>query len=221
MEPVAADPPLRPPALRKRVGRRPPRASSRGTPCRRRRRAARRAALARRLDRRRARVRCGAARAARRLAIAARTSSSITTGSAEPLAAVDDAVATASTASARPPRGRPRVESRPPSTRWSLRLVEPALTTRMPRASARRSVRPSRPARTRRTVAAPRVAFVAVSRVYARWRSRSSTICLAERARPASPRPGTRSITSITRWKRSRSFSMTMSNGVVVVPSSL
>ena len=32
---------------------------------------------------------------------------------------------------------------------------------------------------------------------------------------------GTRSITSITRWKRSRSFSMTMSNGVVVVPSSL
>ena len=32
---------------------------------------------------------------------------------------------------------------------------------------------------------------------------------------------GTRSITSITRWKRSRSLSMTMSNGVVVVPSSL
>ena len=34
-------------------------------------------------------------------------------------------------------------------------------------------------------------------------------------------RPGTRSITSMTRWNRSRSFSMTMSNGVVVVPSSL
>ena len=33
--------------------------------------------------------------------------------------------------------------------------------------------------------------------------------------------PGTRSITSITRWKRSMSLSMTMSNGVVVVPSSL
>ena len=33
--------------------------------------------------------------------------------------------------------------------------------------------------------------------------------------------PGTRSITSITRWKRSRSLSITMSNGVVVVPSSL
>ena len=32
---------------------------------------------------------------------------------------------------------------------------------------------------------------------------------------------GTRSITSITRWKRSRSFSITMSNGVVVVPSSV
>ena len=33
--------------------------------------------------------------------------------------------------------------------------------------------------------------------------------------------PGTRSSTSITRWNRSRSFSITMSNGVVVVPSSL
>src|SRR5258708_6230657 len=30
------------------------------------------------------------------------------------------------------------------------------------------------------------------------------------------PRPGTRSITSMTRWNRSRSFSMTMSNGVAV-----
>ena len=36
-----------------------------------------------------------------------------------------------------------------------------------------------------------------------------------------SPSPGTRSMTSITRWKRSRSLSITMSNGVVVVPSSL
>ena len=35
------------------------------------------------------------------------------------------------------------------------------------------------------------------------------------------PSHGTRSITSITRWNRSRSLSMTMSNGVVVVPSSL
>ena len=33
--------------------------------------------------------------------------------------------------------------------------------------------------------------------------------------------PGTRSITSIARWKRSKSFSTVMSNGVVVVPSSL
>ena len=32
---------------------------------------------------------------------------------------------------------------------------------------------------------------------------------------------GRRSITSITRWKRSRSFSTVMSNGVVMVPSSL
>ena len=33
--------------------------------------------------------------------------------------------------------------------------------------------------------------------------------------------PGTLSITSITRWKRSRSLSITMSKGVVTVPSSL
>src|ERR1044072_4325623 len=58
------------------------------------------------------------------------------------------------------------------------------------------------------------------SRVYARWRSRSSTI----RCRIAAavvPSPGTRSITSMTRWKRAMWLSMTMSNGVVVVPSSL
>ena len=35
------------------------------------------------------------------------------------------------------------------------------------------------------------------------------------------PSCGKRSITSSTRWKRSRSFITTMSNGVVVVPSSL
>ena len=35
------------------------------------------------------------------------------------------------------------------------------------------------------------------------------------------PKLGTRSITSITKWNRSRSFKTTMSNGVVVVPSSL
>ena len=34
-------------------------------------------------------------------------------------------------------------------------------------------------------------------------------------------RPGTRAITSITRWKRSISLGTAMSNGVVVVPSSL
>ena len=44
---------------------------------------------------------------------------------------------------------------------------------------------------------------------------------LADVARPATRGPGTRSITSITRWNRSRSLSITMSNGVVVVPSSL
>src|SRR5206468_1700499 len=58
------------------------------------------------------------------------------------------------------------------------------------------------------------------ARVYARLRSRSSTMrCRSSAA--CEPRPGTRSITSMTRWKRSRSLSMTMSNGVVVVPSSL
>src|ERR1019366_483411 len=38
---------------------------------------------------------------------------------------------------------------------------------------------------------------------------------------PASPVCGRRSIVSITRWNRSRSFSTVMSNGVVMVPSSL
>src|SRR5262249_1904843 len=38
---------------------------------------------------------------------------------------------------------------------------------------------------------------------------------------PTQVRRGTRSTTSPARWKRSRSFSTVMSNGVVVVPSSL
>ena len=50
--------------------------------------------------------------------------------------------------------------------------------------------------------------------------SRSSTICWRSVA-ARGPSPGTRSMTSMTRWKRSRSLSITMSNGVVVVPSSL
>src|SRR5205823_14761830 len=53
------------------------------------------------------------------------------------------------------------------------------------------------------------------SRVYARACSRCSCICW-RRCADRSPRPGTRSITSTTRWKRSRSFSITMSKGVVV-----
>src|SRR5438128_7900840 len=58
------------------------------------------------------------------------------------------------------------------------------------------------------------------SRVYCRWRSRSSS--MSWRTWAAFERsPGTRSITSMTRWKRSRSLSITMSKGVVVVPSSL
>ncbi len=39
--------------------------------------------------------------------------------------------------------------------------------------------------------------------------------------RPSSPSCGSRSTTSCTRWKRSRSFCTRMSNGVVMVPSSL
>src|SRR5664280_206781 len=58
------------------------------------------------------------------------------------------------------------------------------------------------------------------SRVKARWRRRSSLMCW-RRCAARSRSPETRSITSITRWKRSRSLSITMSNGVVVVPSSL
>src|SRR5690606_25733275 len=58
------------------------------------------------------------------------------------------------------------------------------------------------------------------SRVYWRARSRASIISWRSSAARA-PSEGTRSITSITRWYRSRSLSMTMSNGVVVVPSSL
>src|SRR5207344_581840 len=57
-------------------------------------------------------------------------------------------------------------------------------------------------------------------RVYARASMRLSTMsCRTWPARTRSP--GTRSMTSITRWYLSRSLSMTMSNGVVVVPSSL
>jgi hypothetical protein len=58
------------------------------------------------------------------------------------------------------------------------------------------------------------------SRVYARASMRLSTI--SWRTWPAvAASPGTRSMTSMTRWNRSRSLSITMSNGVVVVPSSL
>ena len=41
---------------------------------------------------------------------------------------------------------------------------------------------------------------------------------LAQHARLGCPARRTRSMTSMTRWKRSRSLSITMSNGVVVVP---
>src|SRR4029450_2140173 len=49
--------------------------------------------------------------------------------------------------------------------------------------------------------------------------SLSRIACLAYAA--LGPSFGTRSITSLTKWKRSRSFSTHISNGVLVVPSSL
>ena len=94
------------------------------------------------------------------------------------------------------------------STR-SFRLLEPALTT-----SSCTGVIPGQVQSRTSGRSSP------CSRVYARCRSRSSTICWRSAAARV-PSPGTRSITSMTRWKRSRSLSMTMSNGVVVVPSSL
>ena len=58
------------------------------------------------------------------------------------------------------------------------------------------------------------------SRVYCWWRVRSSTMCWRTCAARVA-RPGTRSITSMTRWKRSMSLRTSMSKGVVTVPSSL
>ena len=58
------------------------------------------------------------------------------------------------------------------------------------------------------------------SRVQARARLRMSPI-YCRSAAACEPREGTRSITSMTRWNLSRSFIITMSKGVVVVPSSL
>ena len=58
------------------------------------------------------------------------------------------------------------------------------------------------------------------SRVHALARCRRSPISCRSAA-ACEPSEGTRSMTSMTRWKRSRSFIITMSNGVVVVPSSL
>ena len=59
-------------------------------------------------------------------------------------------------------------------------------------------------------------AMAAGGTVRVRWSTMYWRTCAA---RVASP--GTRSITSITRWKRSMSLRTTMSNGVVTVPSSL
>ena len=109
----------------------------------------------------------------------------------------------------RPPSESTGRDASSPSTIESLRLVEPALTTRIELTRELGQVQ-------------SRISGSSspCSRVYARARRRASSIsCRMCAAR--SPSAGTRSITSMTRWKRSRSFSITMSNGVVVVPSSL
>ena len=135
------------------------------------------------------------------------TAPSTTTGSPKRAPPWTTRCATASTcASANESTGRERSS---PSTIESLRLVEPALTTRTELTPS--SARSSRGSRGR-----PRRAH-ACRRARAAVRLPSPAGC----APPARRATGTRSITSITRWKRSRSFSITMSNGVVVVPSSL
>ena len=103
----------------------------------------------------------------------------------------------------------PSSSSSSPSTR-SLRLLDPALTTRT-RTRASRTARPSRgrPAGRRR------------QRACTRGARGGGRPCAGATSAARVPSCGTRSITSITRWKRSMSLSMTMSNGVVVVPSSL
>ena len=95
-----------------------------------------------------------------------------------------------------------------PSTTLSLKLSSPRCSAE-DGAQRLSAARPSREPRAR-----PCRAPVAV---HTRQRNRSSTMS----CRYCSRYSGTRSMTSITRWKRSRSLSMTMSNGVVVVPSSL
>ena len=98
----------------------------------------------------------------------------------------------------------PSSSSPAPSSR-SLRLLDPALTTRTRTGSAARQ---HPVADLGRVVAV--LARVARARAGARRPSPG-----AARGR-ALPSPGTRSMTSMTRWKRSRSLSITMSNGVVV-----
>ena len=109
-------------------------------------------------------------------------------------------------------RGEPRSPDRSApcwaDRHWSAGLAGSAVVRSRSHAPARRG-----PA-TRRRRAGPR-------------RARGSRPRPATRCRPspgAAPRPaaqrGHRSMTSMTRWKRSRLFIITMSNGVVVVPSS-
>ena len=237
VEAVAADAPALAPRRGQRVGRRGRAAASRGRRCRSTRPPARRAARAvtgvergerlRLVQRRQRRVSSRSAR------LDARRRSR--TGAREALAAVDDPVADrvgvaqavverARRARRRRSRRRARRARAPPSVvvaaPSSAQLEaaragvddEDAQRAVLERA-ARRRVRPGPVAHLGRVVAVlARVGAVAQARV---------DHLLAQRARRARRGPGTRSITSITRWKRSRSLSITMSNGVVVVPSSL
>ena len=111
------------------------------------------------------------------------------------------------TASAVDEARRPRADRSSPSTRRELQAGRARVDDE--------DARVERP----RPVADVRVVLAVLAGPRPRS-SRRSTISWRRCAGPP-PRPGTRSITSMTRWKRSRSLSMTMSNGVVVVPSSL
>ncbi len=106
---------------------------------------------------------------------------------------------------------RARVQDEQSHERTGLRSRPPC------RVAIRRQVGTRvRPSASSRSPACPR-RTVATYRLCSSRRSR--IISATSLARAA--RPGTRAITSRTRWNRSASFRTTMSNGVVVVPSSL
>ena len=230
VEPVAAQVPALAPLRRaaRRSRRRP--AASRGTPCRSRRRPGRPAA--RRVTTSSAASDFGWWSGARSVSARSRatTAASMTTGLENCGAAVDDPVAD------RVDRPEAADRRRRPRRRRSTRAAPagpPRPTTASSRVehaqleAARAGVDDQDPADA--GASPPSVGHVQ-SRSRGRPRPRGAcrraprSACRPSaggRGRPGWPSPGTRSMTSMTRWKRSRSLSMTMSNGVVVVPSSL